>query len=596
MRSIHLGHDAKTREDVRIPRDALRTHLHLIGGTGKGKTTALHTLLQPLMADPFEKACFLLIDRLGNFSQELLLWMASKEFCTQDVRDRLVYIQPAREDCVVTFNPLLHESQAHGYYKVERATEIILRAWESVNIEAMPRLARWTFNAFWAAAQLGLTIADCVHFLMPGSPFHEPLLALLPPRLQAEWREITTSRSSEATRILESSRNRLKPYFESDILRRMFGGSESRLDVRRFMAEGKIVIVDLAPRNRLSTQLGNTIGALLINEVLATARSLPREIRYPTYMILDEFQNFVGPDIDSALPEVRQLGLRLLLSHQSFAQLKRGDYDLTGMIFQAQSRMIFGVQGEDADLLAHEVASIEYSPRKIKDELYSRRQRLSGHRIMELSSWSSAEADAKQWSKAYGNSWARQESKSERIGSLPTESEGQSRSDTNSQTDGQSRTSTRTHGSHQTLVPEHEEFLELSSRTYETFEEQRNIWARDIRNLATGHALLRLVNDPRIREVNVRRSAPGYLRYDLQTLAREFPQALDAMDALIEENFQRDFFVPAASVDRDTDLRLARILRPPIVLPTVTTECDSPQTSDHTRPPRANENTSDPFV
>ena len=36
--------------------------------------------------------------------------------------------------------------------------------------------------------------------------------------------------------------------------------------------------------------------------------------------------------------------------------------------------MIFGVQGEDADLLANEVASLNYDPKKIKDEMYTRRQ------------------------------------------------------------------------------------------------------------------------------------------------------------------------------------------------------------------------------
>ena len=92
-------------------------------------------------------------------------------------------------------------------------------------------------------------------------------------------------------------------------------------------------------------------------------------MRYPTYLLLDEFQNFVGPDIDAALPEVRQLALRLILSHQSFSQLRRGDYDLTSMIFQAQSRMIFGVQGDDADILANEVGSLTFDPRRIKDEI-----------------------------------------------------------------------------------------------------------------------------------------------------------------------------------------------------------------------------------
>lgn len=566
MRHAFLGQDVKTGEDVKIPLEAFSTHLHLVGGTGKGKTTAIHTLLHPLLSDPFNPSCFFVIDRLGNFSQELLLWMASR-FCPEYVRERLVYIQGAREDFVPTFNPLQYTSPEHGYYKVERATEIILRAWESVNIEAMPRLARWTFNAFWAAAQLGLTIADCVHFLMPGSPYHCRLLAMLPDRLRAEWDEIVSSRGQEATRILDSSRNRLKPYFESDLLRRMFGGTQSRLDVERMMREGKIVVVDLAPRNRLSSQLANTIGALLINEVLATARSLPRAVRYPTYLLLDEFQNFVGPDIESALPEVRQLGLRLILSHQSFSQLERGDYDLTNMIFQAQTRMVFGVQGLDADILAHEVASITYDSRRIKEEIYSRRQLVKGHRKVILSSWGESTGATSQRSETFGtnrSSGRGEAGKAFTSDPTITSNRGESESEGRSRSDSDSYSSTKNQG--ETLVPIYDEFRELASRTYETFEEQKSEWAREIRNLPTGHALLRLVNDPRLRLVKVKRSTPGFLAYDSQTIARRFPEVFDDMDRMIEENFRSDFFMPAADVDREQYERLERLLKPRIVV------------------------------
>jgi len=67
--------------------------------------------------------------------------------------------------------------------------------------------------------------------------------------------------------------------------------------------------------------------------VLTTARSLPLGVRFPTFLILDEFQRFVGPDLEPAIPEVRQLGIKLVLSHQSLSQLKRGDIDLTNLIF-----------------------------------------------------------------------------------------------------------------------------------------------------------------------------------------------------------------------------------------------------------------------
>lgn len=565
MRSILIGTDAATGADVRIPETAFATHFHLIGGTGKGKTTALHTMLQPLMTNPFEKPCVIIIDRLGNFSQELLLWMSSR-FCTDAVRKRLVYIQAAREDVVATFNPLLHDTPAHGYYKVERATEIILRAWESVNIEAMPRLARWTFNAFSAAAQLGLTIADCVHFLMPGSPYHERLLERLPERLRGEWEEIKNARGQEAMRILDSSRNRLKPYFESDILRRIFGSTENRLDLLRMMEEGRIVLIDLAPRNRLSGQLANTIGALIINEVIATVRSLPRGVRYRTYLFLDEFQNFVGPDLESALPETRQLGLNLVLSHQSFAQLERGDYDLSAMIFAAQSRMIFGVQGEDADILAHEVASLKFDAKRIKDEMYSRRQLIKGHRRERLESSSEADGSSDQ----FGSSSQQSSSQTKGVSGRPNHREPQnSRTDTEGDSRGETRTSgsthTKTRGWHESLVPEYDEFMELSSRTFQTFEEQKSEWAREIRKLRTGEAILRLVNDPNLYRVSVKRSAPGFLGYDMQTLSRKLPQVLERMDRMIEENFQSEFFVPAATVDREIEQRVQALLQGPPV-------------------------------
>lgn len=566
MKSLLLGQDIDTNADVWIPRRAFDTHFHLIGGTGKGKTTAIHTLLRPLLRDPRHRSCALIVDRLGNLSEEILLWMASREFCTDDVRERLVYIQPSREDVVMAFNPLLYETPAHGYYKVERATEIILRAWESVNIEAMPRLARWTFNAFWGAAQLGLTIADCVHFLMPGSPYHSSLLEALPARLQAEWQEITNPRSSqEAQKILDSSRNRLKPYFESVILRRMFGTTHNRLDFESFMREGKIVILDLAPRNRLSPQLANTIGALILNEVIATARNLPRGVRYPTYVFLDEFQNFVGPDIEHAIPEVRQLGLKLILSHQSFSQLKRGDYDLTSMIFQAQSRMAFGVQGEDADILAHEFASIMWDARKVKDEFYSRRQLVARQKVVELSSWSEADSRAQQWQETFGKSWndSRNESKSPRATS-PTKGSGHGHAETKQHGSGGSTGRTSTQSTSQHLVPVYENFLELSSKTYESFDEQKSDWAKKVRNSATGETVLRLVDDPNLRHVKVKRSAPGYLKYDMHTLAMHFPEVIDNMEALIEDNFASDLFVSADIIDGEVEGRLQAAIRPKI--------------------------------
>jgi TraM recognition site of TraD and TraG len=567
-----LGRDRKSGKKVYIPKSSFDTHWHLIGSTGKGKTTAIHALLHPLLLDPCATDCWFIIDRMGNFSSELLLWMAS-DFCTQDVRDRLLYIEPAREDVVIGFNPLLYDTQGHGYYKVSRGVEVILRGWASQNIQEMPRLAMWTYNAFWAAAQLGLTIADCVHFLLPFSPYHKRLLECLPEKLRYEWEEIMKSRSSEVLRILESTRNRLRPYFEQIILRRMFGSTRNRLDVSRMMREGRIVLINLASKNRIDLQCADAIGGLILNEVLATARSLEPWQRTPTYLLLDEFQRFVGTDMEEALPEVRQLGVKLLLAHQSFSQLERGDHDLTNMIFQAQSRMIFGLQGEDADLVAQELASLTFDPKVIKDEIRTKRQRQAGHEKVLLHSWSESEAEGKTWGNTSGTDSGGSESTVTHADHLSPDvrSKGTSRRRSESKSDGGQRTRTKTQGTQEHLVPIIEDFEEVSSRSYYAFDEMMRCWARDVRQRQTGDCYLRLVDDSTVYDVHVQRSAPGVLSWDAVTLRREFPQALDAVGELIEKNFRSDFFVSPEEIDRESRERLDAVLRPPIVVENPTT-------------------------
>lgn len=237
------------------------------------------------------------------------------------------------------------------------------------------------------------------------------------------------------------------------------------------------------------------------------------------------------------------------------------------MIFQAQSRLIFGVQGEDADLLAHELASINYDSMKIKEELYSRRQRVTGHRMVELSSWSDAEARSEQWKRDYGQNWSNNEGVSRKgLVEDPTKSRGSDRGHSERHGEGGGQTSTRTRGAHQTLVPEHQDYDELSSRTFFTFEEDKNVWAREIRNRPTGSAFLRLVDQPQLYDVDVKRSAPGHLAWDMQMLARELPEVLDDVDRLIEENFRSDIFVSPNVIDAETHARLERVLQPTITV------------------------------
>ena len=557
MESLFLGRDRQSGRDVYLPTAVLAKHAHLPGSTGSGKTTALLALLQQLLLDVRQPACHFIVDFLGGMSLELLLWMASR-YCPESVRRRLLYICPANEGAVLGFNPLHYQSPAEAYYRCARATELILRGWESQDIQAMPRLARWTFNSFHAMQQLQLTIGDAAHLLFPGSKLHRPLLACLPERLRYEWHELIDSRSAEVLRTLDSTRNRLKPFFDADVLRLMFSSTSNRADVARMMRERRIVLLNLSPQNRLAPQLADTFAGLFFNELLTTARSLPPQERVETYCWLDEFQRMIsGPDLEFAIPEVRQLKIRLLLAHQSFSQLKRGEVDLSSLIWQAQTRLAFANHGDDADLLAHELASLTFDPMRVKDEIWSRRQLVTGHRVVELASWSQADALADQWQETYGQNWSRRRTYiDDRLGPTAT-TEGQSRGSTTG--GGQTRTDSR--GGHQSLVPEYDQFLELSSRSYVNYQEHRECWAQTVRTLTTGQTLLWTPDGTGLRHVDVSQRRPGPLAFPADVIFARFPALVDRYQQLIEDNFaQREFFVSPAMIEQETRQRLERVL------------------------------------
>jgi hypothetical protein len=254
------------------------------------------------------------------------------------------------------------------------------------------------------------------------------------------------------------------------------------------------------------------------------------------------------------------------------------------MIFQAQSRIIFGVQGEDADLLAHELAAITYDPNSIKHEIYSRRQLVTGHRTIQLNSWSDAQSLSDQWRRDYGSSWSASSSTARRHDEVGREVYSRGRDTGSSLRQGEAggTTQTTTHAAHEGVLPNYEEFLELSNRTYCSFEEQRTLWAQMVRNLPTGVALMRLVNDPNLYEVNVKRSAPGYLSWDVETLTRELPEVLEGMDRLVEQNFESEVFVTPEVIDRETEQRLQAVLRPKLTIEAKQASLEHQQTAPKT--------------
>lgn len=581
MIPVRLGKDIQTQENVYLSPDVLRTHMHLVGATGSGKSTALLTMLQQLILQTgSDKCCLFLIDPLGNLSRDLLRFIAHPVFATDFIRDRLVYIEPANNEYVVPFNPLA-STDDNRYYQVMRAVDIVLRAWDAQEVRQQPRLLQWTFKAFCTVAILGFPIAICAYILHPGTDEHRALFSRLPSSLKNEWQELLSARGSEPTRILESTRNRLDPFFKSDHLRRMFGTRTHQFDCERFIRERKIVVLNLGRYGRLSDFIADTIGSLALNEILETASRLStsygRQTVEPTYVVMDEFQRFVGKDVEQAIPTIRQMGLRLILAHQSFSQLEKEDVDLTNMIWQARSRLIFANSARDADLLADELGKFTFDNMTIKDKRTTVRQIITGYRRewMHSENSSAGRSTGNSENESFGYGRSTSETSAPRD-SRTTKGKGTSDNKGHGTSRTTSDTSSQAYGRSETNVPIHDTFDEVSSITYLNFEEWALKWGKDIRRLRTGQAFATFPDQPDIRPLHID-----------EFTVEESPKTRQAIDELLARNYESEFFITATEADRELEDCRRSLLASASILPSDGKRLDAPSDQRTSDPPDA---------
>ncbi len=214
--------------------------------------------------------------------------------------------------------------------------------------------------------------------------------------------------------------------------------------------------------------------------------------------------------------------------------------------------------------MAHELASCTYDETAIKHIQYTWRQLVIGfdreilHGGAEGTGWGTAQ------SQTDGRSQADYQSATyppDMFGT-PIQTRGMSRGEVHSAGQSQSEQGSRTASWHESLVPQYDTSQEPRI-TFQTFQEWRQFWAREIRRAPIGQAMLQREGDPEVYTVQIRQDNPAYLKYDAARLQSRFPQLLEAKQHLIEENFKSDLFLPASTVDAQTDARIRRVLQAP---------------------------------
>jgi len=160
--------------------------------------------------------------------------------------------------------------------------------------------------------------------------------------------------------MIESTLNKVSAFSFNPYLRHLLGASENRLDFRRIMDEGKVLIVDLGNCDGETRRL---VGSLVVTgmEMAALSRKDHHQARRPFYLFLDEFQDFCAGDgaaktLAQILSECRKFGLHLHLAHQTLGQVQGRVSTALGNV---GIKVVFAVDRQDAEVMARKLFMVD---------------------------------------------------------------------------------------------------------------------------------------------------------------------------------------------------------------------------------------------
>ncbi len=370
MKRLFLGYDAN-RQGIHLSSTDRERHMHVIGSSGSGKSKFLEWMIR---GDIKNRQGLCLIDPHGTLYEDIVKWTAYHNYLDRDI----ILLNPSDGDYVTGFNPFV-KTEGNVSVRVDAQIIATIRAWGQENTDETPTLERWLRCIYQTLNERRESIVAAEYLI----DFYEPevreyLTSNLSQRmLRSEWQGISKLRTPrQFSEEMLSTRNRLLRFLCSEQICRFMGLRENNINLREIMNEGKILLVNLAPSGELSPENAKVFGTLLVNEIFQEAKKRERgkfgESPKPFYLYIDEFQEFVTPDIAYILDQSRKFGLHLILAHQRLGHLQDKYPDvLDAVLTNVKTRAVFGgLSREAAKLMVEEMFVNQLDLKQIKKAIF----------------------------------------------------------------------------------------------------------------------------------------------------------------------------------------------------------------------------------
>lgn len=344
---------------LRVSLEDRFSHMHVVGGSGAGKTTFLQQLIvSDLYSD--DPPSLVIIDSQGDLINKL-----SRLTYFADHHDRFVFITPKdieHPPAVNIFDVNRGRLDRYDAATKEQVTAGVIQTFDylfSGLLGADLTAKQSVFFRFVARLMLAIpesmgrnaTILDMIRLMADPAPYKTAIQSL--PPIQREFFERDFP-SKTFAQTKEQIRYRLNAILENPTLARLFTSPTTKVDLFAELNRGSVIFVDTAKDflKSSSAHFGRIFISLVLQAILERA-AIPEHLRKPAFLIVDEAANYFDSNIDDLLTEARKYKLGCVFAHQF---LDQATYSLRSSLAANTSiKMAAGVSVSDARAMASDM-------------------------------------------------------------------------------------------------------------------------------------------------------------------------------------------------------------------------------------------------
>lgn len=306
-------------------------HMHVVGGSGHGKTQ----LLQRLIFDDLRRdqpPALVIVDSQGEMIrkiQQLEIFAPG-----QPPSDRLVIIDPEDVEYPPALNMFDLKAARLGTYSQTIKEQIEASTIETFNYVFGALAAELTSRqntTFAFVARLMLSIPNAtIHTLrelfedgaasIEASPFGEHIRRL-DHTSQAYFENQFFTKTYSQTK--QQIARRLYSVLQVPAFDRMFAARINRLDMFEALQTGSVVLISTS-KALLKTDASALFGRYMIARVISAAFeriAVTAEKRNPAFLIVDEAAEYFDENLETLLSQARKFNVGVLFAHQHLDQL-----------------------------------------------------------------------------------------------------------------------------------------------------------------------------------------------------------------------------------------------------------------------------------